>query len=62
MYQRIQEVENKLARAEDENMAKGDIAILLMELEELYSIKNSILKQKVRIDCLKEGDMNTKFF
>lgn len=39
-----------------------DTEILRMELDELCLVRDSMLKQKVRISWLKDGDRNTKKF
>ncbi|KAK1365256.1 hypothetical protein POM88_040817 [Heracleum sosnowskyi] len=61
-FHRISELEEKVAKLEEDNGPRNELAILKMSLEELCLTRDSMLKQKARVDWLKEGDINTKKF
>lgn len=54
IFSRLVEVESELDRAEHENQDQSRIQILKMEIEELSTIEDSMLKQKGRINWIKE--------
>ncbi|KAK1400743.1 hypothetical protein POM88_000348 [Heracleum sosnowskyi] len=60
IFHKISELEEKVAKLEEDNGPINDLAILKMSLEELCLTRDSMLKQQARIDWLKEGDRNTK--
>ncbi|KAK1403140.1 hypothetical protein POM88_002745 [Heracleum sosnowskyi] len=62
IFHKISELEEKVAKLEEDNGPRNDLAILKMSLEELCLTRDSMLKQKAIVDWLKEGDRNTKFF
>lgn len=59
---KIEKLESKLADLEDKAGQGPDIDIFKMELDELFLVRDSMLKQQARISWLREVDRNTNFF